>query len=416
MANISQPSTGPGWRSIAGLGFFCSALLGFQLGVGASERPDIAQATILVQAYYSLSLFVVGGVDLGTPQNGPFIGRLLLWVAYFGAPLLTASTVIDALIRGLAPQSWALRRVRDHIIIGGAGELTLSYLRVLREHQPKVTVIVACKQIDPSIENELKHGYHAIIAVGDITHEYFLDQLRPSYARKILLLGNDSLRNYEAASIILNRVEDSAGKLVIHCENLRFMRAMASTRVARQCQTFNTYHLAASGLVHNHLIDHFHKTKPRDTVILAGFGRFGQTILEQLQEHAQGEMETVAIIDMDAHRRLMVADEQMAFDGDYRRELFEGDISHPEIWEKLRAKVPLAGEDTVVVLGTGREEENLRTAIWLRRHFPQAKMIARSSRESRFAAEVGAEHRIISISITQLVEDNIPRDWLLESD
>jgi Trk K+ transport system NAD-binding subunit len=415
MANIHHPSKGPSWRSGGALLFFFSALLGFQLGVGASERPDIATASILVQAYYSLSLFVVGGVDLGTPENGPLIGRILLWMAYFGAPVLAASTLIDALIRGLAPPSWALRRVHDHIIIGGSGELTLSYLRVLRQHQPDVTVIVVCKQIDHSIANELKHGYQAIVAIGDITHEYFLDQLRLPLARKILLLGDDSLRNYETASIILNRVEDNTGKLVIHCENLRFMRAMAATRVARQCQTFNTYHLAASGLVRNHLVDHFAQTGPRDTVILAGFGRFGQTILEQLQEHAVGEMETVAIIDKDAHRRLMVADEQMAFSGDYRRELFEGDISHPEIWEQLRSKVALDGTDTVVVLGTGGEEENLRTALWLRRHFPQAKLIARSSQESQFATEVGAEHSIISISITQLVEDNIPRDWLLES-
>ena len=56
--------------------------------------------------------------------------------------------------------------------------------------------------------------------------------------------------------------------------------------------------------------------------------------------------------------------------------------------------------------------ENLRTALWVREQFPRAKVIARSSKESSFATEVGEEHDIISISITQLVEDNIPQDWL----
>jgi Trk K+ transport system NAD-binding subunit len=412
MSGNDGSSNGPSWRSTGAVLFFFSALIGFQLGVSVSERPEIVYAGIVERAYYSLSLFVVGGVDLGTPQGGPLIGRILLWIAYFGAPILAASTLIDALIRGLAPQSWQLRRIKNHIVVVGANELALSYLRVLRKQQPNATVIVVCKQLEPSAESEFKQAYNCTVVVGDVTHEFFLKQLRLDLAQKVLLLGSDSLRNYEAASLITRLHSGIGEKVIIHCANLRFMRAMATTRVAQQCQTFNTYHLAASGLVRNHLIDHFHETKPKDTVVLAGFGRFGQTILEELQLRAANEMDTVAIIDIDAHRRLLVADEQMEFSGNYRRVLVEGDISHPDVWEQLRQQVRLDSDDTVVVLGTGREEENLRTALWIRERFPQAKVIARSSKESHFATEVGEEHDIISISITQLVEEHIPVDWL----
>ncbi|MCZ6829038.1 MAG: NAD-binding protein [Gammaproteobacteria bacterium] len=412
MSDRDGSSLRPSWRSTGALLFFFSALIGFQLGVSVSERPEIVSAGILVHAYYSLSLFVVGGVDLGTPQGGPLIGRILVWMAYFGAPILAASTLIDAFIRGLAPQRWQLRRVKDHIVVVGANELALSYLRVLRKQQPNVTVILVCKQVERSMESELKQAYGAIVVVGDVTHEYFLEQLRLERAQKVLLLGGDSLRNYEAASIITKLHPDIGSRVIIHCGSLRFMRAMANTRVAQQCQTFNTYHLAASGLVRNHLVGHFHETAPKDLVVLAGFGRFGQTILEELQLRAANEMDTVAIIDIDAHRRLLVADEQMEFSGNYHRELVEGDISHPDVWEQLRSRVTLNSDDTVVILGTGREEENLRTALWIREQFPKAKVIVRSSKESRFATEVGEEHNIISISITQLVEENIPRDWL----
>ena len=408
-------SNRPSWRSTGAVLFFFSALIGFQLGVSVSERPEIVYGGIIERAYYSLSLFVVGGVDLGTPQGGPLIGRILLWIAYFGAPILAASTLIDALIRGLAPQSWQLRRIKDHIVIVGANELALSYLRVLRKQQPNVSVIIVCKQLEQSEEGEFKQAYNCTVVVGDITHEYFLKQLRLHLAQKVLLLGSNSLRNYEAASV-MTRLHNGIGeKVIIHCANLRFMRAMANTRVAQQCQTFNTYHLAASGLVQNHLIDHFHETKPKDTVVLAGFVRFGQTILEELLLRAANEMDTVAIIDIDAHRRLLVADEQMEFSGNYRRVLVEGDISHPDVWEQMRQQVRLDSDDTVVVLGTGREEENLRTALWIRARFPHAKVIARSSKESYFATEVGEEHDIVSISITQLVEEHIPVDWLQTS-
>ena len=48
------------------------------------------------------------------------------------------------------------------------------------------------------------------------------------------------------------------------------------------------------------MVPQFHETHARDVVVLAGFGRFGQTILEELQHSAIDEMDTVAIIDRDA--------------------------------------------------------------------------------------------------------------------
>jgi PHP family Zn ribbon phosphoesterase len=102
----------------------------------------------------------------------------------------------------------------------------------------------------------------------------------------------------------------------------------------------------------------------------------------------------------------------MEFSGLYRRELFEGDIAHPEVWERVQQVVDITGENTVFVLGTGREEENLRMGLWLRERNPGAMVISRTSAESRFANEVGREHNIINVSITQLVEDNLPRSWV----
>ena len=403
------------WRSMAALTFFSCALIGFHLGVAVSERPDLSNDSILIKIYYSISLFVMGGVDLGIPIGGTPLARKLVWIAYFGAPILFASALINALIRGLAPSQWQLQRIKNHIVVVGSDELTLSYLRVLRRHDPKVPIVVVGRSFETATEDELREAFGALVMVGDITHEFFLRQLRLKESRKILLLGANSLRSYEAASIILGMVPGIGHKVVIHCTSLRFMRAMGTSSVAQQCQTFNTYQLAAAGLVRNSLLGHFQDTRPKDTVILAGFGRFGQTILEELQEWAPDEMDTVVIIDQDAQRRILVADEQRAFTGNYRRELFEGDVSNPDVWQQLQQRVDLDQSDTVVVLGTGREEENLRTALWIKDKFPHAKVIARSSKGSRFANEVAAEHDIVNVSISQLVEESIPNDWIEKS-
>lgn len=400
------------WLSAGALLFFFCALIGFEMGVAVSERPELASSGILTKAYYSLSLFVVGGVDLGTPQGGPLIGQILVWTAYFGSPILAAWGLIGALLRALAPPSWQLKRLNNHIIVVGDGPLAISYLRVLREHNRKISVVVVSTSNEQLLSDELKQTFGAIVVSGDITHEFFLRELHVERARKILLLDNNSLRSYEAASVLINLVPGIAERVVIHCASLRFMRSMANTRVANSCHSFNTYHLAASGLVRSQMLHHFRETRSKDVVIMAGFGRFGQTILEELQKSAQGELETVIIIDIDAHRRVLVADEQIEFSGDYRRELYEGDIAHPEVWERVSQEANVEGDNTVFVLGTGREEENLRTALWLRRKYPGAMVIARSSKESLFAAEVGQEHNIVSISIAQLVEENIPRAWI----
>jgi voltage-gated potassium channel Kch len=328
-------SGGFSWRSLGAFYFFVSAIVGFQLGVGVSERPEVLDSGLLTHAYYSMSLFVVGGVDLGTPYGGPFAGRVLVWSAYFGAPILAAWTLIEALFRSMAPQSWYLRRLKDHIIVVGDGELAISTLRALRQHNAKVPIVVVTTSSDPVLAEEFNQDFGAFVVCGDVTHTFFLKQLRVEHARKVLLLDDNSLRSYEAASTLINLVPGIGSRVIIHCGNLRFMRAMENTRVAKRCQTFNTYHLAASGLVRSQMLHYFRETKAKDVVILAGFGRFGQTILEELQRSAIDELDTVVIIDIDAHRRVMIADEQMKFSGQYRRQLFEGDISNPAVWENI---------------------------------------------------------------------------------
>ena len=404
------------WRTAGAVFFFASAWIGFASGVGVTEREEVATGGMLTQAYYALSLFVVGGVDMGVPTGGHWLARALVWVAYFGAPILAASTLIEALIRAISPQAWLLRRLKNHIIIVGSGELSLSYLRVLRQHEPDARVVIVCSgRQEQAVLDEFRQGFDASVVVGDITHAFFLRQLRVERARKILLLSDNSLRNYEAASVLLKLVPDIGSRIVMHCASLRFMRAMANTQVAERCETFNTYHLAAAGLVKSHMLKFFRDTVRKDIVVIAGFGRFGQTILEELQVHAGGEIEQVVIIERDAHRRVMVAEEQMQFSENVQRDVYEGDISNPDIWRQLDQDVDLNGNNAVFVLGTGQEEDNLRTALWIKRRFHDAMVIARSSKRSYFAEEVGREHGLVSISINELVEDNIPAHWLADS-
>lgn len=410
-AFISEKRKFP-WRSTGALFFFLSAMIGFSMGVTVTERPDFTSANMLSRAYYSLSLFVVGGLDLGTPVGGPVIWRALVWLAYFGAPVLAASTLIEALLRAIAPRNWRIWPLKNHIVVVGTGDLPRAYLRALREHDSEVKVIVVSTRADQSTTEEFQETFGVQVVMGDVAHASCRKKLHVESSRMVVLLDDKSLRNYETASTLISLAPNLDQRIVIHCDNLRFMRAMEDTQVAKSCRIFNIYHMAASALVRDHMLQHFEASKKKDIVIVAGFGRFGQTIVEELQRSASDKIDTVAIIEKDARRKVLVADEQIAFADEFRRELFDGDIAYPEVWQRLGAKIPIEGNNTVFVLGTGREEENLRTALWLRRQYPDAMVIARSLKPSLYAATVGEEHGITSISITQLVEENIPNSWI----
>jgi hypothetical protein len=154
------------------------------------------------------------------------------------------------------------------------------------------------------------------------------------------------------------------------------------------------------------------ETVPKDVVVIAGFGLFGQTILEELQHYAQKEIDTIAIIGIDAKRRIQVVDEQHQSANFCNRKIFEGNISHPEVWQQLRATVDLINTQPIIILCTDSVEDNFRTSLWLKNKYPNSMIIARSYLPSRFAENVGKQYNILNVSINQLVKDNFPIEWM----
>ncbi len=399
------------WRWPLALALFACAMFGLSSGVSLTERPGIVDGSLLVKAYYSLGLFVVGGLDIGLPTGGPLLGRVLLWIAYFGSPLLAASAVMEALLIVISKELWQLQRIKNHIVVVGSGDLTTSYLRVLRQQPNHIPVIVVDHAMDSPQEHELAEAFDVTVINGDVTHEFILKKLRLHRARRVMLLGDNDFVAFEAASKILRLYPQLSSQIVLHGGSLRFLRAMQGTQIANQVTLFNSYNLAAKGLVNSVLIDHFKKTNYQDTVVIAGFGLFGQTILEELQMNAGDEIDLVAIVDKQAYRRVQIVDEQQKSGVFYERKVYQGDSSHPEVWRNLTGDLDLSRGEPVVIMGTGDPANNLRTALWIKQKYHNALIFVRTNDISAFAQAVGEEYGVHCISITQLVEDNIPLEW-----
>ena len=113
--------------------------------------------------------------------------QTLLWIAFFGAPLLTASAVVEAVLRMLNPQQWLLRNLQDHVVIFGSGELTISYLRLLRRENRNCRVIVVDTEFESIREQELQQKYGVATVVGDLTLGFLRKQLKLKRAKRVLL-------------------------------------------------------------------------------------------------------------------------------------------------------------------------------------------------------------------------------------
>jgi hypothetical protein len=397
------------WRFGLPVLAFVLGVCGFLSGVGVSER-ELADIDALSKVYYSLGLFLFGGLDLGTPVGGPAWGRGILWAAYFLAPAITASAVIDAALRVLAPER-RLKRMRDHVIVAGAGQLTVLYLQRLRQADLRSSVVVVVPPTAAAAATDLQEAHGVRVVVGDVASPALLRRLGLPYARRVLLLTDDDFTNLDAATQILAEVPRLGPDVVVHVSDLRFLHSMAATRLARRCQIFNGHQIAASHLVQTRVLDHFRRTNPRDLVILAGFGRFGETVLEELQRGAAGCFDHVVIIDVDAQQRTLVFDEEVGFRGDYQRDVVAGDLRDPGLWRRLAAEIDLADKEPVFVLGSGVDRTNLRTAMWLARKYPRAFVLARSEARWTFAEEVSREAGIHTFSVAELVTQSMPMEW-----
>ena len=399
------------WKSWSAILLFGCGFLGLVLGVGVSERPDVSEADLLTKAYYALGLFVLGGLDLGTPINGPLFGRILLWAAYFGAPLWTASAVFETILHALRPPVWRARNVKNKILILGGGELTLGFLnRITAAGNARRIIVIVDEAQHPQLDELRSYGGVRVVEIsGDQMHR--LRRFPLHKAHKFLLLSERDDINFEVASLLLEHDPQLGPKIVYHVSNLRFLRVLHDTRVVQQCTTFNQYELAATQLARERLMKRFNDTEYRDTVVLAGFGRFGQSILEQLERHASGAFSRVAIVDRDAEQQALISDEQLVTERKYSRHTYQGDINDPEVWQRLFSEVVTGEEEPVFVLTTGDDQTNLRCAISLRKQFPNALIISRTMAPSYFAKGVCDEHDVISVNTAELVEASIPRVW-----
>jgi FlaA1/EpsC-like NDP-sugar epimerase len=370
----------------------------FASGVRTSGVEDMLSLSIFAWIYYAGGLFVFGGLDLGVPVGGSALGRGALWIAFFLAPAITTTAVIEAALRLIRKEKAGRKSLRDHVIVVGAGRLGLTYLQAIRRVDPDKPLLLVHLGDDKlsSEEANLLDGVQLVRAALDRQEAFELLQIQ--HADRMVVLSDNDLFNLEVAWTAKQisprlpvAVQVTDLTLLRPVNRLVRDRARVGDSGSSLPLIFNTHRIAALHLYENFLHPHFEETGYRDVVVLGGFGKFPQTILELLKVTAEDELEHIVIVDKDASKNVRQFAADVTLDS-ISFSTVDGDLEDPGTWAEVDSVLSSHDAAPVYLLAAANEVVNFRSAMLLRRRSSDSRIFARCFRRSSFAQSLAQEN------------------------
>jgi Trk K+ transport system NAD-binding subunit len=256
--------------------------------------------------------------------------------------------------------------------------------------------------------------YGAPYVCADIRHSSTLDLLSLNHAKGVALLTGDDLVNLEAAWAVLEA--EPSMSVVAHIDDIQMKREMdrlMGDSGGQRIRAFNMHHMAADRLYDQHLAPRFEETSARDAVVLVGFGRFGQTMLEHLRREASDELERIVIVDPTA-KNAVAAFNMQTHQSSFPVDVIDGDAEDPMVWEQLDALLKDVAHPPVFIFGTNSDSLNLRLAMLLRKRSRSLEIFVRCFHESRFSAQLAKEYRFHVMALEQMMHEaleELQEEW-----
>jgi len=328
------------YRILPSLLVFILALLAFNNGVYLEDKPNICTDTLFVQIYYSIGLFLLAGIDFGMPMGGTEFYRILLYISYFLAPLITVSAVIEVALKTIG-SDYLEKPFKNHVVIIGSSKEAISlvhgynvsslmhsslwrwkegnfFKRVIYNFkffrsiiikyflggEEKIgyyeyTKLIVVEQ-DPNNTKlewfrELSKKQEVKIIIGDINHSSILNRLNVEQALNCIITTNNDILNINISlklqhdynvkiENIITRVEDN--DIIMDLIKYDSDACLTSTHRA---------------LTNSFLFRYIQTFLFLENLVIFGFGTFGQNILESLSGSIT--LKNLIIIDPDAEQK-----------------------------------------------------------------------------------------------------------------
>ncbi|MDG2278016.1 MAG: hypothetical protein P8L31_08640, partial [Pseudomonadales bacterium] len=329
-------------KAIAAALVFLLSGFGFFAGIGTTEIEVLASAGVGGWLYYTASLFVFGGTDLGLPvyKPGAAFAYVALYSSYFLAPLVTTSFVAEALLSLVRSTEQHRMVLENHTVLLGEGDFANAYRQAIRKVSPDKQLLIVRHDEDALVglaPDYTQSSDNIIQLHTNAFDKNFAAELRLSEASEVICIGGDDLVNLELAWQFSNA--NPKISIAAHVADLTLLRRVSPIiRSARQSGkerppgVFSTHRIASFQLFDMSLTAHFDKTPDRDLLIIAGLGRFAETMLELVSVNAVEQIEKVVLVAPDANRRLRQLSADISF-LELEIECVDGKLEDPRTWD-----------------------------------------------------------------------------------
>jgi voltage-gated potassium channel Kch len=277
------------------------------------------------------------------------------------------------------------------MLVVGLGRLGTTFVAALRSWGQSGTIVAVDRDIQRAALDQLRHQHRLRIIRGDARIAGTFASLAIEHARGVALLTEDDLLNLDVAFRLAK--EHPEIPILAHVSDISLQRAAADVEAhgARgRLHVFNGHRVTAEHLFSNHLREYFEATHSKDTVVLAGFGRFGQTIFELLQQEASGEIDRLLIADRAAALAWRTFESEVSCDTRSVPITIDGDLTDPQTWQRI-------------VIGSDSDSANLQSALAVRRWWPSCKTFVRFQNHSEFAEALAQRHRFVVLGVDTML-------------
>ena len=330
------------YRLLPSLLVFILALLAFNNGVYLEDKPNICTDPLFVQIYYIIGLFLLAGIDFGMPVGGTDFYRILLYISYFLAPLITVLAVIEAVLKTIGAD-YLKRPYKNHVVIIGASKEAISIIHSWNapENMPYIGVGFDRKWSNLLCNNKLyrtiyikyfKGGFRDFgycqdtklivvekdpnntkleyfrelskhrkvdIIIGDVNHSSVINKLNIGQALDCILTTNSDILNINIALKLIDDYGVEKDRIITRVENNDLIIDLNNSEEeeALNLRLTTTHRKLANCFLYRYIQTFLFL----ENLVIFGFGTFGQNILESISRSIS--FKNLIIIDPDAEQK-----------------------------------------------------------------------------------------------------------------
>lgn len=354
------------WRQIlVTLVLLVSWLAFIQSGMAGWDFPG----TLFRALYYALSLFLLGGLDIGLPDAANTIWLIILWTCYFLAPLLTVSFVYEVIQEKFFDRLTPC--LKNHTIICGLGRTGQLVYDLAKEHYPKKhkIVVIEVKQQSTNaafVEKDPKTWW----INDDFTRLPVLQKAKLRKASNLIITTNHDFANLKAVFLLSRWIENTDCRVFCHLGDTHlhknFSEILFRDDFIRHIEFFNAYHYATGRLYHE-WVWKTHDPKQGKSMIIVGLGHFGKMLLSHiLSDSSLTAKDELFVVSLKTSFDIDIYQYEWGKNTELKLKIHEpirDDINDPAVWDKLHEKLEKSQNQTFVFLCRDDDIANVQVAL-----------------------------------------------------